>query len=182
MAGKTTLERRLQDYDGVAVSILSEARAVFREVPDFHDDLIRLCCDQRPAIADGATWILKAELDDGAQLPAVLVDRLVASLDEVQSWPAMLHLCQCIRHLLLSPVQAAALRLWLSPLLRHKRPFLRAWALDGLCHLPDVGQDPPILQHLDAMENDPAASVRARARALRKMFGTNPEKQAKRHG
>ena len=139
MAGKTTLESRLQDYDGVAVSILSEARIACRTAAGFHDDLIRLCCDQRPAIADGATWILKAELEAGVQL-------------------------------------SAPLRLWLSPLLNHQRPFLRTWALDGLCHLPNAGQEPEILQHLDAMENDPAASVRARARALRKMFGTNPGK------
>ena len=139
MAGKTTLESRLQDYDGVAVSILSEARIACRTAAGFHDDLIRLCCDQRPAIADGATWILKAELEAGVQL-------------------------------------SAPLRLWLSPLLNHQRPFLRTWALDGLCHLPNAGQEPEILQHLDAMENDPAASVRARARALRKMFGTNPVK------
>ncbi|MDF1778390.1 MAG: hypothetical protein P1V13_20365 [Rhizobiaceae bacterium] len=173
MAGKTTLERRLQDYDGVAVSILSEARIACRTAAGFQDDLIRLCCDQRPVIADGATWILKAELEAGVQLSAPLIDRLIASLDDVQSWPARLHLCQCIRHFHLSPGQAFALRLWLGPLLNHQRPFLRAWALDGLCHLPNAGQEPEILQHLDAMETDPAASVRARARALRKMFGTN---------
>lgn len=176
MADKTTLEGRLQDYDGVAVSILSEARIVCRLASGFQAELIRLCCDQRSTIADGATWILKAELDEGVQLPALLVDRLIASLDDVQSWPARLHLCQSIRHLDLSPAQAAALRIWLSPLLKHKRPFLRAWALDSLCHLPDAGQDPAILRQMDAMEKDPAASVRARARALRRTLGANPEK------
>ena len=48
------------------------------------------------------------------------------------------------------------------------RPFLRAWALNALCHLQGSGAETAAL--LIRMEADAAASVRARVRNLRRVF------------
>ena len=64
------LEQYLADYDGKAVSLLSEARAVCQTAPEYLEELVSLCVDPRPFVSDGATWLLKAELEDGLALPS----------------------------------------------------------------------------------------------------------------
>ncbi len=166
----TKLERRLQAFDGVAVSLLSEARAACRETADYFNDLLVLCFDKRPNISIGGTWILKAELAEGAILSPALTDRLVGSLDELKAWQAILHVCQIADRLDLTSEQAGRMIEWGRGLKDHRRPFLRAWSL----HMRVVlGQAFPGYQHevasaLAAAENDEAASVRARAGQLQR--------------
>lgn len=165
-----TLETRLLDFDGKAVTLLSEARTACRDEPGFLSALVGFCADGRADVSAGATWILKAELEDGASLSPPLTARLVASLETITAWQAQLHLCQLISMLSLAPDQAEAVRTWLWPFLSHERPFLRAWALDALCRLPGARADQTIRDTLYRLESDPAASVRARARKLRREF------------
>ena len=79
----TEFEKRLLEFDGVAVSILSEARAAFRDTPDYPDALIGFCIDSRPSIANGATWILKAEAEEGRKFGAELIEPLVKGLNDI---------------------------------------------------------------------------------------------------
>lgn len=166
------LEHRLLEFDGVAVSILSEARMACREEERFHEELLKLCFDDRMAAADGATWILKAELEDGWELPADLTDFLVVSLEKLQSWQAILHICQVVEYLNLTSVQAALFTKWARGQAGHLRPFVRAWALHARvilgCSFEQHRAEAE--QALVSAEKDKAASVRARARNLRKTF------------
>ena len=166
------LEHRLLEFDGVAVSILSEARMACREESGFHEELLALCFDERSAVADGATWILKAELEDGWELPSDLTDYLAASLRKLHSWQAILHVCQVVEYLLLTPAQASLLMKWVRRQAGHSRPFVRAWALHARVALGRRFKEhhDEAEQALARAEKDTAASVRARARNLRKTF------------
>lgn len=166
----TTLEDALRRFDGKAVTILSEARAVFGDRRTFLTELVQLAGHEEPNVSDGATWLIKASLEDGIRLSSSQVEELFGRLDAVSSWPAQLHICQSIQHLEISVHQASAFADWLTPLLASDRPFLRAWSMDALQHL--AKQNPTLAERaaaaLNAAENDGAASVRARARNWRR--------------
>lgn len=101
-------------------------------------------------------------------VPAGTSERIGRTLEQVEAWDAQLHLCQSARRLRIAPETTASWRVWLLPLLTHKRPFLRAWALDAFCHLAEI--DEALAEDAERwrarMADDPAASVRARARKL----------------
>lgn len=164
------LERRLLEFDGKAISVLSEARAARRTDANFLDELATFSFDARSAISDGATWILKAELESGTKLPPKVLARIVGSLDKIRSWQAALHLCQSVEMFELSPKQAKPFLKWARTYANHARPFLRAWS----CHarvmighkFPDMRNE--VALALQSAEADDAASVQARARQLRK--------------
>lgn len=164
------LENQLRDFDGVAVSILSEARVHCRDMPEYFDELVTLCFDPQSAVANGATWILKAETEDGIRLAPELVERIARSLDRVQSWQAKLHICQSVEGFQPTADQADRFFAWATSLADHPRPFLRAWSLHvrvvlGLKFEKHLRAAQIALA---AADDDKAASVRARARQLRK--------------
>ena len=169
----STLETLLHDFDGNSVSMLSEARAKCSKQPGYLDELVRLCAHPQAEISNGATWILKAEVDDGFRLDTQHVDTIARALKHLSSWQAHLHICQAIDGFLLTESQVNSFIDWASSLADHPRPFVRAWALhvvvclgmqfDRFRHLPQ--------QALDRAKDDRAASVRARARNLIKKFG-----------
>ncbi len=164
------LEEHLQDYDGKAVTLLSQAQVACRDAPGYLDDLIGLCADTRALISDGATWILKAELEAGQELTEPQRARLVAALGQIDSWQAALHLLQSVEMLELLEEEAAAFLSWADGHAAHARPFLRAWSLHARVVLglrfPDLDIDPEAA--LSAADADQAGSVRARARQLRR--------------
>ncbi|WP_114391282.1 hypothetical protein [Notoacmeibacter marinus] len=120
------LERRLLEFDGKAVSILSEAQAACRDQPSYLNDLVDLCFDPRQPVSDSATWILKAELDDGTELPPAVTTQIAESLDEIRPWQAALRLCKSVDMLRLTPAQARRFLKWARLYESHSRPFLRA--------------------------------------------------------
>ncbi len=159
------LRAELVRFDGKAVSLLSETAARHKANKSFFNDLLTLCADKSPAVADGATWILKAHIDDGGVLTRKETARLVSAAPKTSSWPAQLHICQVIGKLELTASQAQALAKWLKPLLKHERPFLRAWSVDALCAVAVADKALKAIadRALKAAQNDSAASVRARA-------------------
>jgi len=118
--------------------------------------------------ADGASWLLKAGIEDGLTLSEKQTGSLVALLPSLHSKDTILHICQIVRHLTLTSDQAKATVQWLEEQLTHERPFLRAWSLDALVavavHYPNY-QDRATAA-LERAKQDPAASVRARVRNL----------------
>ena len=79
-----------------------------------------------------------------------------------------MHICQSARFLPVDADQALVLAEWLRPLLTAPKPFVRAWSLDAFLHvcalLPSHAGEGRMAR--EAALNDPAASVRARARNL----------------
>lgn len=163
---KDDLREALRAYDGRAPTILSEALARFRDHDGFLDVLVELASDRDRLLSVASTWMLKAELEDGRELTSGQADRLLAGIAGISAWQAQLHLCQSLARIDVPAPRRDLLRAWLMPLLEADRPFLRAWALDAVCRLP--GEATASDRLLDRMDKDPAASVRARVRYLRK--------------
>ncbi len=163
------LEAGLQEFDGKAVSVLSELRGACGATPDYLDDVIALSADDRPLIARGATWMLKAELEEGAELSPEQTGHLVKMLGSIIEWQAVLHLCQSIEGLKLNEAQAVTFASWAAGYADHQRPFLRAWSLHARTVLGRRFEAlwPEADLALTRAETDPAASVRARVRQLR---------------
>jgi len=158
------LRERLAAYDGRSPTIPSEAAAQCRNAPGFLATVVQLVADDDRMVSEAATWILKAELEAGARLDRAMTDSLIDQLDMMEAWQAKLHICQAVGHLDVPETARETLRSWLTPLLDAERPFLRAWALDALCHLPGTRAD----ALLRRMAEDRSASVRARVRNLRR--------------
>ena len=162
------LRTRLSAFDGRAMTVLGEIAADFGGADDYPDLLITLAGDASGPVSSGATWLIKSRLEKGARLTDVQTAALCARMDSIEDWSAQLHVCQSVQYLEIGSGEAAGLVRWLKPLLTHKRPFLRAWALDALCHVARRHSGFVCLAR-DALSNghdDPAASVRARARNI----------------
>ena len=164
-----TLEEALGRYDGKATELLTEIRAAFGARQTFLSELVSLASHEEAPISDGATWLIKALLDDGARLTGSETEALLGRLNTITSWQAQLHICQSIRHLAIPTPLASNCADWFEALLKSNRPFLRAWSMDALQELALrnamlAGRAAAALQ---AAEQDPAASVRARARRWR---------------
>jgi len=119
-------------------------------------------------IAAAATWLLRAWWEDGLVMEAGEWDTLVSSLAGVSDPWACLHLAQSVRVLDVPDRHANDVAAFLERCRASDRPFLRAWAMDGLVQLGRTHRrfrtagDAALA---DAFE-DPAASVRARARRV----------------
>ncbi len=168
MSLRIELETSLQEFDGVAVSVLSETRAAHRDRPGFVDEIVRLCADQRSSISHGAAWILKAEADDGARFGTRVTGALVEQLENISAWQSQLAICQSVTAFDFDAADAASFCTWASSLANHPRPFLRAWSLHARVILGVRLRHPKaaLLNDIEAATQDDAASVRARARNL----------------
>jgi len=166
----SALFEALCEFDGKAVSILSEARARLGARASFLPDLVGLASSQTEHVGDGATWLIKNCLENGERLTPEATEVLFSSLNEIETWPAQLHICQSFAYLDVPATAAPNAADWLDGLLQHTRPFLRAWSMDAYQHL--AMQYPRFDARADAAlvkaERDQAASVKARARHARK--------------
>lgn len=169
MVNTETLRRELTEYDGRNPTILAEMSRRHHDHAAFLSELVSLASDAETVVSEGATWIIKAQLEEGNTLSPQDVQRLVSRLDDVTAWQAQLHICQSLRYIAVPENAAGALEAWLKKIVNAPRPFLRAWALDALCGVLGAGSRTQAL--LDQMESDEAASVRARVRNLRRAFG-----------
>lgn len=141
-----------QNWDGKTVADLR--RVADQLVPADHPALLTACRSNDPLAARAASWVLKAAYEDGAQI-AFPADVLAGN----PHWEIALHLLQSIQHCVVDlPPEIV------RPYLTHQKPIIRAWALDAVVRLgaPDADE----LRR--AAADDPAASVRARARNLQK--------------
>ncbi len=164
------LRRELAAYDGRSLTILSELAARHRDQSCFLPSLVKLASDDDTIISEGATWIIKAELEEGRTLSCKDTKTLLLGLDGITAWQAQLHVCQCMRFIPVPDDLAPRLEAWFSALTDAERPFLRAWAVDALCRLNGASDKTDAL--LNRMEADDAASVRARVRNLKREFDT----------
>ena len=168
-----TLEQALGRYDGNATELLTEIRAAFGARQTFLSELVSLASHEEAPISDGATWLIKALLDDGGRLTGSETEALLGGLDAITSWQAQLHVCQSVRHLTVPTHAASSSADWFEALLNSNRPFLRAWSMDALqelaSHNATLGDRAATA--LEAAEQDSAASVRARARKWKRRKG-----------
>ena len=164
-----SLTTALARYDGKAITILGQIEAEFGNDPQYLAALVELLPSDQPHLENGATWLIKDRLERGDALSQARTDQLAAAAPALDDWQAQLHLAQSVRHLSPSLPAARILAVEMQSLLSHERPFLRAWSLDALVHLASLYEEfrAPADEALKGAEDDPAASVRARARNLK---------------
>ena len=164
------LRDQLAAFDRKSPSVLTEAAAIYGSDKTYFDRLADLSADEDDAVSSGATWLIKHHAENGEALAPDQCVTLADHLDRITAWDAQLHICQSARLLPYPDKVTDRLLTFARPLLAHRRPFLRAWSLDLLCHLAErnhgIGSEAETA--LAHAEKDPAASVRARARNLRK--------------
>ncbi|MDX8346499.1 HEAT repeat domain-containing protein [Cognatiyoonia sp. IB215446] len=143
---------QLRAWDGKTIATL-QAVVDDLTVADY-PDLLRACHDEDEVTARAASWVLKAACERGASIPYP-AELLSTDLH----WEIALHLLQSVQHVAVD-LPAEVIR----PYLIHQKPIVRAWALDAYVRLgaPDAAEV------LEKAADDPAASVRARARNLGK--------------
>lgn len=163
-----SLHLALADYDGKQVATLEEIRDSRAPTPEVLDEVIRISTAADGHVAAGATWLLRAWVEAGAVLTKSQMRALTSRLPEVNDPWARLHLCQTVRSLNVEPAHAEAFAGFLRSCRSSDRPFLRAWATDGLHALasahPEYGAE--ATEAVEDALGDPAASVRARARRI----------------
>lgn len=166
----TSLRDALRAFDGKAVSCLSEARVKYEDAPDYLAQLVALAAESEAEISAGATWMLKDHLENGGSLPSELVAPVLRNLTQTPSWSTALHLLQSVQYLDLGGVSDPGFSQAVVEYTGHERPFLRAWAVDALWRLSTAHSNlRPLAENaLETAANDPAASVRARARQIAK--------------
>ncbi len=158
----------LSAFDGRAITILGEIRKKHEGSPSFIADLVVLAASDEPNISEGATWLLKAMLEDGHSLKPAQTRKLIDNFQHISRWQAQLHVCQLLERVDVPSESASAVADWLSPLLRHDRPFLRAWSMNALQHLAaqHYNYSARAKAALIEAETDKSASVRARVRKI----------------
>ena len=166
----TELLEALQAFDGKATTGLSKARERFGDREGFLGDLAALVGSEEGCVSDAATWLLKHCAEDGALPGPAETAVIVRRLDSVSTWQSALHLCQAAEFFAFTPAQARRFGRWASRFVGHERPFLRAWSTHALHHAARQAPDltPLAETALARAENDGSASVRARARRIRR--------------
>jgi hypothetical protein len=170
MANSDGLRDQLAAFDRKSPSVLTEAAAAHGSGKAYFNELVVLSTDENDAISSGATWLIKHHAENDQLLTPDQCVKLAGRLTGLTTWDAQLHICQSARLLPYPDDVADHLLAFARPLLASPRPFLRAWSLDLLCYLAerDHGISAEAEAALAHAEKDPAASVRARARNLRK--------------
>ena len=164
-----TISTALAGYDGKNIAYLGQITAEFGHDPQYLDALIACCTSQDAKTTDGATWLLKDRLNEGASLTQAQSDALLASVSAFRDWPAKLHVSQMFRHL--SP-SMGAVRLCapdLAEWTKSDKAMLRAWALDAFAHLAGQfeGFNAQATKLLQEAQNDESPAVQARLRNLK---------------
>lgn len=158
----------LADYDGKQVAVLEAIKRSRTPDVTLLTELIALVDADESDVATGATWLLRSYLEDGATLGPKLVSSLASALRHIDSHWARLHICQAVRSIVIPAGDASSFADFLRESTQSKRPFVRAWATDGLFHLSrqHASYEKEARLCLEHALTDRAASVRARARKI----------------
>ncbi len=141
-----------QNWDGKTVAPLQQVADGL--TPDDYPALLSACRGADETAARAASWVLKAGYAAGKDIPYP-ADLLARDLH----WEIALHLLQSIQHVAVDIPPGL-----IAPYLTLDKAMVRAWALDAYVRLGAPDADIA----LTSAANDPAASVRARARNLTK--------------
>ena len=162
------LASELQSFDGKDVAQGKRILAAYRPTAEILQELVVLIAAGDAVGQSGATWLLKAYLEDGAGLEAPLVAQLGRTLDLLEGWEGRLHVCQSVRFLRIPKRNASQFARFLRHCIASETKFLRAWGTDGFVRLARQHPSLEAEAHgfVEAALADPAASVRARARHL----------------
>ena len=164
------LKQALSEFDGKHTDRLESLAEHLDPDAATIRKLYTLAGRDEPQFQVGATWILKRLLEQGAPFSRSQSRRCIDLLMGTSHWEARLHLLQMLAELDIAEAQCPGLRLALVRGLEDKNKLVRAWSYNGLAVLatqyPEFRAE--VTRLLDAGQQDPAASVRARIRNVQK--------------
>lgn len=163
-----TLAQELADYDGKHVETLQELLRAYEPKAAVMRQCIRLSTNERWQVALGATWLMYHWLKNGAALTKKLVAEQAELLPDVSNKWAQMHITRCVPLIEIHADQASAFAQFLERCCANQMPFLRAWGMDSLYRLALRHDEcmPLARAAMEAAQEDPAASVRARLRRI----------------
>ena len=163
----------LSEFDGKATEGFEGLLLELEESPEAAELLLELMSSRDESRAIGASWLLKALLEGGWQLDRKEVSMLARSLERLQGDWVALHVCQSMRFFEVPGRNGDQFARFLDRCVVSDQKFLRAWAIDGFWRLAGCHDAylPRAHQLIQQGAEDPAASVRARVRNLRKEMG-----------
>lgn len=166
------IEQSIIEWDGKTVDDIKSIYDLHHTQSDFAQQLIALL--QRTDTEQGASWLIKAYLEDGGRFDCSEVDVLISSLNnsakQSQHWQTKLHILQGLPYLTFTSEQAEILYLGLRKSLSDPNKFVRAWTYNGFYQL-SLQYDKYVeetKQFFAMAQQDEAPSVKARLRNIMK--------------
>lgn len=131
-----------------------------------------------------ASWLIRERLRRGDRLEPETCAAYVSAFSRLTHWESVLHACQSVADLRIPTASAAPLARFLEGLDAHEKPFVRAWSTDAWFRL--ATQHARYAERAEARiavaAADPAASVRARVRAIRREAARPSERSRRPRG
>lgn len=163
-----SIEQDLSNWDGKSATDIQGLYDARHREPDFADAIIELSFVL--AFEKGATWLLKAWLEDGNTLEQSKISKIYESLSQLEHWEAKLHLLQIIPFMPVTEADKENVYNFLKTTLTSQNKFVRAWSYNGFYEISR--QHSKYLnetkQYFEMAMRDEAPSVKARIRNIMK--------------
>lgn len=171
------IREAIRTFDGKHTEPLEAVASALQAQEGCIDELLVLSNSDEAKTQTAATWILKRLHDLPIIFTKSQTQKVLRLLRKVTAWEAKLHLLQILNGLEIPPQNGDRLRKTLDEHIRDENKLVRAWAYNGLFVLGDqiARYRGDVAALLDRAQEDPAASVRARVRQIRKAanWGSN---------
>ena len=163
-----SIEIEIAAWDGKSADYIAAIFSSHHKQPKFVDTLIKLA--EITSYQKGATWLLKAWLEDGNKLNKNQVKKIYRHLENLEHWEARLHMLQCLPFMPIGEDEKKSVEAYLRTTLTDSNKFVRAWTYNGFYELakehPEFRNETK--QFFEMAMKDESASVKARIRNLLK--------------
>ena len=176
------LTEALQQFDGKHVEPLETFANQLRpnDIDGHLEALLKQARSKNQRTQVASTWIVKRLSERDVSFSKQQSRDLLRLLSSVSHWEAKLHLLQLLDRLEIPARSSRQLKTTIEQLLDDDNKLIRTWAYNGLYVLADQHpryQD-DVLALLDLSQADPAASVKARVRRIRKTSSWAKDRRA----
>ncbi|WCN09010.1 hypothetical protein [Marinomonas mediterranea] len=162
------IEQAIALWDGKSADDIKAIYDAYNAENGFADSVITLSLTQGSEI--GATWLLKAWLEEGNRLAHSQISKIYRSLNQLKHWEAKLHVLQSISFMPIADTDDTMVYNFLMHSLSDKNKFVRAWSYNGLYELSKQHSvyKNETQQFFEIALRDEAPSVKARIRNIMK--------------
>ena len=169
------LQSSLLAWNGKSADDIGQIFQSHKSAKEFTDNLLQLIAGSELVNAQdvqnvqiGATWLLKAWLEEGGTLSLKQTNSIYRQLAQLMHWESRLHILQSLPFLKISKSNKSRLETFLRECLVDSNKFVRAWTYNGWYLLaqqhPEFQEE--VEKFLEMALRDEAPSVKARIRNL----------------
>ncbi len=170
-----TMLQDLSFWNGRSIDDILKIYHEYESSSSFVDELVSLITERIEE--NGATWLLKHHLEQGARLRSEHVDRIYKVLPRLSDWEGRLHILQSIPYMPIDDNNRDLVETFVRKGLNGDHKFIRAWSFNGLYELANTFPDLRREAHeiFEQALNTESNSVTARIRnVLKKGFIDHP--------